>query len=340
MFHRFLPAFLTLLLALAFSTVTGCGGGDKDKKDKGASPAPAKDAKDKVASKGKIGFSALTLKNPFFKIIADSLSEEAKKAGFEVVVLDADRKVDVQASHIDDFITQKFTAIVLNPVDRIAIGPAIKKANDAGIPVFTNDLECAAEGVKIAGHIGTDNFQGGRLAGQAMVEALGEAGGKVLVVHFKQANSCVMRVAGFREVIESHNKDKQTGKVEIVGEVDGGGLQDEGYKAVSASLPANQNLRGIFAINDPSALGAWRALKEAGKETAVTLIGFDGQIEGKQAIKEGKIYADPIQFPAKMGIVTVQNIVKYLNGDKYEKNELIPTQLYKKADAEKDPELK
>ncbi len=83
-------------------------------------------------SKGTIGFSALTLKNPFFKVIADSLTEEAQKHGFEVILNDADRDVNTQSKHIDNYIAQNVTAIVLNPADRTAIGPAIKKANAAG----------------------------------------------------------------------------------------------------------------------------------------------------------------------------------------------------------------
>ncbi len=155
---------------------------------------------------GTIGFSALTLKNPFFKVIADSLTAEAKKHGFNVIVNDAQRDVNVQSQHVDNYIAQNVSAIVLNPADRIGIGAAVKKANAAGIPVFTCDLQCVAEGAEIAGHVGTDNYQGGKLAGQAMIDALGAEGGEVLILHFKQANSCVLRVQGFREVIDAHNK--------------------------------------------------------------------------------------------------------------------------------------
>ncbi len=114
-----------------------------------------------------------------------------------------------------------------------------------------------------------------------MVRALGEAGGEVLILHFKQANSCVLRVQGFREVIEAHNSQRESGKI----------------------------------------------------------IGFDGQLEGKQAIKEGKIYADPVQFPDRMGVASVQNILKYLNGEPFEPIQLIPAELYTKSEAEQDPAL-
>ncbi|HUG71155.1 MAG TPA: substrate-binding domain-containing protein [Pirellulaceae bacterium] len=292
------------------------------------------------ASKGVIGFSALTLTNPFFKIIADNMTEEAAKHGYEVIVDNADRDVKKQSEQIDTYITRGVVAIVLNPCDRLSIGPAIKRANDAGIPVFTSDLQCVAPGIKIAGHVESDNFGGGKLAGEAMIEALGATGGQVLILNWQQADSCVQRVNGFREVIDAYNAERETGKIEIVAELDGGGVMEEGFKATSAAIQSDPDLAGIFAINDPSAMGAYGALEQAGKVGQVKIVAFDGQIEGKQYIKEGKIYADPIQFPDRMGQLTVQNIVKYLNGEEFEPLIYFPTQLYRKADADKDAELK
>lgn len=315
--------------------MTGCTPED----DETSSTAPSGGAGESVSGLS-IGYSALTLKNPFFKIIADSVAEEAEANGMSVIINDAERDVNTQTKHIENYIAQKVSAIIINPADRVAIGPAIRKANEAGIPVFTCDLQCTAEDVKIAGHIGTDNLQGGRLAGEAMIEALGDGGGEVLILHFKQANSCVLRVQGFMEIINAHNQGKDSGKITVVAELDGGGLKDEGYKATSDALQAHPNLTGVFAINDPSALGAYTALKQANKVDQVTIIGFDGQLEGKQAILEGKIYADPIQFPKQMGKVSVHNIIAHRQGNEFERTTLIPTQLYRKADAENDPDLK
>ena len=120
----------------------------------------------------------------------------------------------------------------------------------------------------------------------------------------------------------------------------GGGVKDQGYKSAEDLLQAHPDLAGIFAINDPSALGARAAIEKAGKANQIKLIGFDGQPEGKQAIKEGKIYADPIQFPDKMGVEIVRAIVAHSKGEEPPPEMLIPTYLYRKADGEKDPELK
>lgn len=321
---------LSLLLCLlsALIPLLGCGARN------GGDPTPVATTK----SKGLIGVSVLTLNNPFFKVIGDTIAEEAAKNGFEVIVVSGDMDVAKQRNQVKDFLVKKVRAIVLCPCDSKAIGPAISEANAAGVPVFTADIACLAEGPKVAAHIATDNYQGGQEAGRAMIEALGEAGGEVVILDFKQVESCLLRVKGFREVIDAHNA--KGGKITIVAELPGDGQKDRGFKAAEDALQAHPNLAGIFAINDPSALGARAAIEKAGKAERVKIIAFDGQPEGKRAVRDGKIYAEPIQFPDKIGRETVKAIQRHFNGEKVDGQILIPTQLYRKADAEKDPEAR
>jgi ribose transport system substrate-binding protein len=316
------------LCALTLAFLAGCG--------KPANTANTPSAPDK--SKGTIGVSLLTLDNPFFKVIGDNITAEGKRRGYETIVVSGDKDVAKQGNQIKDFIVKKVSAIVLSPCDSKSIIPVIQEANAAGIPVFAVDIPCNEPGVKIVTQIATDNYGGGKEAGQAMIEALGEAGGKIAVLHFKQAESCLLRVKGFREVIDAHNASGKA-KITIATELESGGAKDVGYKAAEDALQAHPDLRGIFAINDPAALGARGALEKAGK-TQVLIVGFDGQPEGKQAIKDGKIYADPIQFPDKMGVRIVDAIVRHSKGETLPPQMLIPTSLYRKADAMKDPELK
>ena len=342
---------LTLIPAICLTAWLGCGGGgtesfeqpsnggngdtnssEQTNPEQGNTSKPAKD-------KGVIAYTPLTLSNPFFKVIGDHIKAEAEKNGYAVQMVDPDMDVKKQSDQIEDFIAKNVTAIVLVPCDRLSVGPAVQAANQAGIPVFTVDAKCAAENAKIEGHVGTDNFQGGELAGKAMIEALGDAGGKVLILDFKKANSCVLRVGGFKKVIDAHNKTA-TGKIEIVSELDGNGDRTKGYQSTADALQAHEDLNAIFAINAPSALGAYTAVKEANREDKIKIIGFDGQLDGKQAIKDGKIFADPIQHPDKMGQQIVQLIVKYQAGEKFEAETLIPATLYTKSEADNDPALK
>ena len=320
----------SVLLVCVVTLAAGC--------NKSADTARVSDTASAAQTKGTIGVSLLTLDNPFFKVIGDNITAEGRKHGYEVIVVSGDKDVAKQGNQIKDFIVKKVSAIVLSPCDSKSIIPVIQEANAAGIPVFTVDIPCNEPGVKIVTQIATDNYGGGKEAGRAMIEALGEAGGKIAVLHFKQAESCLLRVKGFTEVIDAHNASGKA-KIEIVTELESGGAKDMGYKAAEDALQAHPDLRGIFAINDPAALGARAALEKAGKAEQVVIVGFDGQPEGKQAIKDGKIYADPIQFPDKMGVQIVDAIIRHSKGETLPPQMLIPTSLYRKADAEQDPEL-
>lgn len=298
------------------------------------------DATKPKATKGTVGVSVLTLENPFFRVIGDSLKAELQQAGYDAVVVSGDFDPARQQQQVNDFLTAQHLAIVLCPCNSRAVGPAIEQANAKGVPVFTADIACLAPGAKVVSHIATDNLGGGREAAKAMIEALGEAGGKVVILDYKDAESCILRVRGFKEVIEQYNAGRDSGQITVVAELPGEGKKDRGDRAAQDALQAHPDLAGIFAINDPSALGAIAALEKAGKLDQVKIIAFDGQPEGKQAIKEGKIYADPIQHPDQIGRKTAQTIVKYLNGEPVEPEQLIPTGLYRRADALRDPELK
>jgi ribose transport system substrate-binding protein len=279
-----------------------------------------------------IGVSLLTMNNPFFKEIADTITREAAKRGFQVLAVDGREDVARQHNQVKDFIVKRCSAVVLCPCDSKGIGPAILEANNAGVPVFTADIACQAPAVEVVTHVATDNYEGGRQAARGMIEALRGEGGKVVILDYKSVESCLQRVKGFKEVIEEHNRTRPD-RIEIVAELPGEGAKDKGQAATADALTRHRDLAGIFAINDPSALGARAALERAGRTGQVKLIGFDGQPEGKQAIRDGKIYADPIQFPDRIGVKTVEMIVRYFEARAGPREVLIPTELYRRRDA-------
>lgn len=292
------------------------------------------------AIKGQIGFSMKSASNPFFKIIADNLAEAAAEHGYEVLIASGDEDVRIQAGQIDDWITKQVAAIVLNPVDSKTIGPAIRKANEAGIPVFTCDLRCTDPEAKVVTHIATDNFQGGRLAGTAMVGLLGETGGQVLVLDLPSAASCVLRVQGFQQVVDEHNAAHDDKQIVVVAKFGSKGQKERGYAITMDALEQHPEIDAIFAINDPAALGAYQALVKADRTNEIQIIGFDGQLEAKQAIKDGKIFADPIQFPDRMGRMTMAAILRFFAGEELAEQTLIPSELYGKKQADADPLLR
>ena len=290
------------------------------------------------AKKPQIAVSLLTMANPFFRDIADAMKAEAGKHGMEVAVVGGEFDAAKQRNQVADFIVRRVSAIVLSPCDSKAIGTSIAEANKAGIPVFTVDIAALAQGAKVVSHVATDNYGGGRLAAQAMIEAL-DGKGKVAVLDHPEVESVLMRTKGFEDELAKQKREKGI-TIEVVSKLPGGGVKDKSFKSAEDLIQTHADLKGIFAVNDPSALGAVAALEKAGKLRQVKVVGFDGMPEGKQAIKAGQIYADPIQFPDRIGRTAVQHIVKYLNGDDVPAQTLIPTALYRKADADKDASLK
>ncbi|MCH2060835.1 MAG: substrate-binding domain-containing protein [Verrucomicrobiales bacterium] len=160
-------------------------------------------------SRGLIGATCMDIANPFFKVIEENMRDEAAKHGYDLIYLGAENDVSKQQKQIKDFLVKEVVAIAVNPTNSEAIGTAVKEANNANVPVFSFDVRVQAEGAKVVSHVGTDNAQGGELAGQAMIDALGEEGGKVVIIDYRGVESCIERVKGFKKVIDAHNAKLQ-----------------------------------------------------------------------------------------------------------------------------------
>src|SRR5436190_2129417 len=93
-----------------------------------------------------------------------------------------------------------------------AVGPS-KSKGTVGVPVFTADIACLVPDAKVVSHITSDNYGGGKQAAQAMIEALGEARGKVVILDYENAESCILRVKGFKEAIGQYNRARTSGQI-------------------------------------------------------------------------------------------------------------------------------
>ena len=283
-----------------------------------------------------VGVSLLTMTHPFFQNLAAGLEEEGADHNIAVTVTSAEFDVARQRNQVSDFIVQGVDAIVMSPADSKAIGTAIQEANDAGIPVFTVDIASLAEGVEIVTHIATDNYSGGKLAGEAVLEALDSAG-KIAIIDHPEVESVILRTKGFTEVIEEAITNGA--QVEIVAQLTGGGVKDKAFRVAEDVLQAHPDLNIVFAINDDTALGTVAAIEKAGKSGTVQVVGFDGTVEARRAIRDGKIYADVIQHPRQLGAMSIQSIVRYMGGEELPAEQLIPATLYRQADAQEDPTI-
>jgi ribose transport system substrate-binding protein len=266
-------------------------------------PAPSKI--DPQAPSKTIGVTLLTRGHLFYRDLEQGLRDEAAKSGYKLVVTAAEFDLGKQAAQIEDFIARKVDAIVVCPVDSRGVGPAIAKANTAGIPVFTADI--AAQEGDVTCHVASDNVAGGRLAGEFLAKALGGKG-TVAIVGQPAITSVLDRVAGFKEALARFPNMK------IVAEVNGQGVRDRSLEAASDVMQAHPDLGGLFGINDDSALGALDAARQLGRP-ALVIVGYDATPPAVDAIRKGtQLKADVMQHPTLIGVTTVERIRDHFEG--------------------------
>jgi ribose transport system substrate-binding protein len=257
-----------------------------------------------------IGVTLLTRAHLFYRDLEAGLREEADSNRFEVIVTAAEFDLGKQTSQIEDFVARKVDAIVVCPVDSKGIGAAIRKANEAKIPVFTADI--AAQEGEVVSHIASDNVAGGRLAGEYLAKLLGGKG-TVGIIDQPAVTSVLDRVQGFKEAIGKFPD------IKIVADVNGQGVRDRAMQAASDVLQAHPDIQGIFGINDDSALGALDAAQQF-KRMNVAIIGYDATPPAVDAILKGtQLKADVIQFPRRIGSTTIQKIKEHFAGQQVPK---------------------
>ena len=253
-----------------------------------------------------VGVTLLTRGHIFYRDLEEGLLAEAAKNGFRLVVTSAEFDLGKQAAQIEDFVARKVDAIVVCPVDSKGVGPGIRRANAAGIPVFTADI--AAQEGEVVCHIASDNVAGGRLAGEYLAKILGGKG-KVAIVNQPAITSVLDRVEGFRQAISKYPG------LAIVADVNGQGVRDRALEVASDALQAHPDLDGIFGINDDSALGAMDAARQLARDR-VAIVGYDATPPAVDAIRKGTpLRADVIQDPRKIGVTTVEMIRRHFGGE-------------------------
>lgn len=326
MSKRFLKVLsLILVMGLLAFSMMACAQKAEDKKDvpqQQTQPQPG--AGDK---KLQIAFIPKTLNNPFFITMEEGAKAAADKAGVELIVQAAEREIDVekQMQIMENMITKKVDAIMISPSGSKEIVPAIKKANDAGIPVLILDTKvdkaaADAEGAKTATFIGSDNYNGGQIAADYMIEKLGGKGEIAVIEGIAGHETSDARVGGFKDRIKEKAPD-----IKIAASQTAQWERDKGFDVFQNMLTANPNIKGVFAASDLMALGAVEAIAQAKKTGEIIVLGFDASNDAKQAIKDGTMDGSIAQYADEMGRLGVESAVAFLKGTKIE--EYIPTKV-------------
>lgn len=258
-----------------------------------------------------IGVTVGDLANPFFVAIGKGTAETAKKiAGGNVKVTTVSSKYDLntQVSQVENFIASKVDMIIINAADPKGVAPVIKKARDAGIVVLAVDV--GAEGADAT--VMSDNTMAGVESCKLIAERLGGKG-NVVIVNGPPVTAVVDRVAGCKKVFAA------TPGIKVLSDnQDAKGSRDGGMEVMANLLTAHPKIDAVFAINDPSAIGAELAIKQA-KRTDVKLVAsVDGAPDAEAALKDkSSLFAvSTAQNPYKMASMAVEIGYGIMNGKK------------------------
>jgi ribose transport system substrate-binding protein len=320
---RIRPAVIAVAL---ISVLNGCTGKSDTSTSSGTSTTAPDAATPAAAGAKVIGVSIQNREAQFYQDMEAGMKSAAAKHGYTVTVVDAGRDNSKQQSQVEDFISQKVAAIVLTPYDSQAIGSAIVEANKAGIPVFTADIANASKDGTVVSHIASDNVEGGQQAGKLICAAVKM--GTVAVIDEPEVTSVQDRVKGFRSALAGNCPG-----VSIVADIDGGGERAKASSVTEDILQSHKDLKGIFGINDDSALGAAKAIDAAGLKGKIAVVGYDATPEARTAIAAGSMYGDAIQHPDQIGSKTIDAIADSFAGKSVPARIAVPVGTFTKADA-------
>ncbi len=261
-----------------------------------------------VAKDVMLGISLEHLGNPFYATLKKAAEEQAKKSGVNLITLGVKYSTDIESQIrlLEDFIAKQVDVVGYAAVDSDAIVSTLKKVQKAGIPIISVDTKARWDGD--ACYISTDNFVGGYLGGLWLSEAVGK-GGRIGIVEGTPSYVNELRKKGFFDAL------KRYPAVEVRVIVAANWRRDLGLKVTEDLITGFPDLEGIFFLNDEMAMGGIQALRAAGRDDVVTL-GYNGSPDAVEAVYEGRLGADVVQFPERMGQLFVLKALELLEGKK------------------------
>jgi erythritol transport system substrate-binding protein len=245
-----------------------------------------------------------SVENPFFGSEQVIASAKAEELGYETLKLVHDDDANKEGELIDSCISQKAVAIVLDNAGADASVANVKRAADAGIPVFLIDREISEEGIAIS-QIVSNNHQGAVLVAEEFARLLGEKGKYIELTGRDTDTNAHVRSEGYHEVL-----DEMPG-MEMVAQQTANWSQTEAFDVMESLLQANPDIVGVICGNDTMALGAQAALDAAGMGDVV-VAGFDGSDDVNESMLAGKIDVGGLQPVAGMAEQAVIQADQYI----------------------------
>ena len=267
-------------------------------------------------SKPTVALVLKTLNHPFFVDMRRGAQEAADRLGVTLQVQAAEREIDVekQMQIVENMIQTGIQALCITPSGSREIVSALVKAKDAKVPIVVVDTRVDAKAAADAGvrpetFVGSDNYEGGKLAGDYLIRVTGGNARVGILEGIPGHETGDSRMRGFRDAV------KNSPGITIVASQPANWERDQGFNVFQNMLQAHQDIDSVFACSDLMALGAIEAIAAAGKTGRIRVIGFDALDDAKKAIAAGTMEASVAQFPSEMGRVAVESAVKVIRGE-------------------------
>lgn len=260
-----------------------------------------------AGGKDKIAIVISTLNNPWFVVLGDTAKERIGELGYDAVVFDSQNDTAKEQTHFEHILTGGYKAILFNPTDADGSIANVRKAKQAGIPVFCIDREINANDAATS-QILSDSYSGCVALGEYFVERVGKEGKYVELLGLVGDNNTRNRSAGFHNVIDRYPGLKMVSQQ--TAEFD----RTKALNVMESILQAEPDINAVFCANDAMAMGAYQALVAAGKADRVKVFGFDGADDVVRLIAEGKIEATGMQFPKVMARTAAEYADQWLKG--------------------------
>ena len=243
--------------------------------------------------------------NPYWFTEGKIAEETAEKLGYEADVSSHKGDTNTESRQIDTAITNQAEAIILDPANADGSIGAVRKAVEAGIPVFIINAEINQQGLAEA-QLVSNNAQGAALGAQQWIKSVGDSARYVELKGAPSDNNAATRSNGYETVLSQYPG------LEKVGSDVANWDRTQGFNKTQSMLQANPDIDGVISGNDEMALGAISALKEAGKLDDVVVGGFDGSPDAVEAVKAGEMDYTVLQPVAIFSEMVVRMADKYV----------------------------
>jgi fructose transport system substrate-binding protein len=272
-----------------------------------------------------VGLITKTNSNPFFEKMKEGADAKAKELGVDFRSFagkyDGDNTGQVDA--VELLINAGAKAIMITPSDTKAIVPSIERARKAGILVIALDTPLDPPDAADA-TFATDNVKAGELIGEWAAKTLGDKAKDAHVAYIDaladQPSVDRARDFGFSKGFGIENSDwKQYGHEtdkRVAGHQWGKGTEQASRAAMETLLQKDPDINVVYTINEPSAAGAYAALKAAGKDKGAIVVSVDGGCPGVRNVAAGVIGATAQQYPLLMASLGVEAAVEYAKSGK------------------------